>query len=57
MLDKERREKAGIVVQCISACLSGAGLGYEVAVGADIGFILITAGAIAFGIGAKLRKI
>ena len=55
--DPERKDKMGIVGQWVGGAISGARLGYEIAVGADIGFVMITLGSIIFAGATKLRKI
>jgi len=55
--DREKKDRIGIVGQWIAGAISGAGLGYEIAVGADVGFVMITLGSIMFAGATKLRKI
>ena len=55
--DREKREKLGIVMQTISGIIVGIGIGIEVALGADLGFILISCGSLLYAIATKLRKI
>lgn len=55
--DSERKERMGIVGQWIAGAVSGAGLGYEIAMGADLGFVLIILGSIVFAGATKLRRI
>lgn len=50
-------DKVGIVVQSIAGCVVGIGIGLELAMGADLGFVLITLGSLLYAIGTKLRKI
>ena len=55
--DRERREKFGIVMQTVSGIIVGIGIGIEVALGADMGFVLISVGSLLYAIATKLRKI
>lgn len=55
--DIEKKDRVGIVGQWIAGAISGAGLGYEIATGADLGFVLITLGSIIFAGATKCRKI
>jgi len=55
-MDKEKRESIGIAGQWLACALVASGIGIEVGMGADLGFVLITAGSIAFAISTKLRK-
>ena len=41
-----------LIVEIIGVVVVGVGLGLEVGTGADVGYILITAGSAAFAIGA-----
>jgi len=55
--DRERREKLGIVMQTISGIIVGIGIGIEVAMGAELGYILISCGSLLYAMATKLRKI
>ena len=43
--------------QWLAALLCSAGLGVEAATGADIGYMIITGGALVFAIFTKLRRL
>ena len=45
--------KAGI--QLVSIAIVGAGITFEVVTGAPLGYLLITAGALAFAISTKIK--
>ena len=55
--DRERREKFGIVMQTVSGIIVGIGIGIEIAMGAELGFILISCGSMLYALATKLRKI
>ena len=55
--DRERREKLGIVMQTVSGIVVGIGIGIEIAMGAELGFILISCGSMLYALATKLRKI
>jgi len=55
-MDKERKESIGIAGQWLACIFVCAGIGIEVGMGADLGFVLITLGSIAFAISTKLRR-
>jgi len=42
-------------IQLISITMVGAGIAFEVITGAHLGYILITAGALAFAISTKIK--
>jgi len=50
-------DKIGIVVQSIAGIIVGIGIGIEMSMGADIGYIAISLGSLLYAIGTKLRKI
>ena len=50
-------DKIGIVVQSIAGIIVGIGIGIEMSMGADIGYIAISLGSRLYAIGTKLRKI
>ena len=49
--------RLGVALQALSSCLTGAGIAIELMAKAEIGFVLITVGALLFGIASKLMKI
>lgn len=56
-MDKERKENIGIVGQWVTGVLVGVGIGIEVTMGAEIGYIFITSGSALFAAFTKVRKI
>ena len=55
--DNEKKEKIGILGQWIGGVIVGIGIGVEVALGADLGYILISLGSLLYAFATKLRKI
>ena len=55
--DREKREKLGIVMQTVSGIIVGIGIGIEIAMGAELGYILISCGSMLYALATKLRKI
>lgn len=53
----DRKEKIGIFGQWLAGVVCGVGIGVEIALGADLGYILITVGSILYATFTKLRKI
>jgi len=45
----------GSIVQLIGLVLTGTGIGIELALKADFGYVIITLGCIAFAIGTKIK--
>jgi len=50
-------DRIGIVIQSVAGIIVGIGIGIEVAMHADLGYVLISIGSLAYAIGTKLRKI
>ena len=51
----KNRKRQGDIIQIVGLVVVGAGCGIEIALGAHVGLILITAGSVAFAIGTKLK--
>jgi len=51
------RDAIGIVGQILGAVLVGMGIGVELGTGADLGYVLITLGSLAYAVATKLRKV
>jgi len=49
--------RIGVALQAVASALVGAGIGIEVSMHADVGYVLITLGSLVFGIACKLMKI
>ena len=49
------RARIGEIIQLAGLVVTGAGVGIELALKADVGFIYITIGSILFAIGCKLK--
>jgi len=56
-LQSKRWDRLGIVGQWIAGVICGAGVGIELTLGADVGYVAITVGAVLFAAFTKLRKI
>jgi len=56
-ISKEKLDRIGIVGQWLSGVLVGIGVGIEIAMQADVGYILITLGSLLYAAFTKLRKI
>lgn len=50
-----RREKLGMAIQTVGVLIVIVGVLVEVQLGADAGFVCITAGSLGFAIGTKLK--
>ena len=49
------RDRAGVIVQAFGVIIVSVGIAIELMLGADAGFVCITAGALGFAIGTKLK--
>jgi len=56
MPSDRRREVAGIIGQYIGGILLGVGIGLELAKGADVYYVLISAGSAVYAVATKLRR-
>mgnify|MGYP000338942066 CR=1 FL=1 len=54
---EEKKEKAGIIGQWVGGVIVGIGIGIEISMGCDIGYILISCGSLIYALATKLRKI
>lgn len=54
-MSKNKMKLLGIVGQLCAIALVSIGLGYEIGTGAHLGYVLITTGALCFGIFTKVR--
>lgn len=55
--DSEKKEKIGILGQWVGGVIVGIGIGVEIALGADLGYVLISLGSLLYAFATKLRKI
>mgnify|MGYP005669120765 CR=1 FL=1 len=49
--------RLGVALQAVASALVGAGIGIEISMHADVGYVLITLGSLVFGIACKLMRI
>ena len=55
-IPEEKKDVLGIIGQYMGSILLGIGIGVEIAKGADLYFILISAGSAIYAAATKLRK-
>lgn len=55
-IPEEKKDVLGIIGQYMGSILLGIGIGLEIAKGADLYFILISAGSAIYAAATKLRK-
>lgn len=49
------RARIGDIIQLVGVVFLGAGIGFELATRADIGYIYISIGSVVFALGCKLK--